>query len=38
VVKQLKQEADRLAEELNQLEQVKAVYEVKKSLYSFGEI
>jgi len=35
VVKQLKQEADKLVEEINQIEQVKSVYEVKKELIQF---
>jgi predicted CopG family antitoxin len=35
VIKQLKQEADRLAEEINQLEQVKAVLDIKKELIQF---
>jgi Uncharacterized ACR, COG1753. len=35
IVKQLKQEADRLVEEIKRLEQVKAVYEVKNELIQF---
>jgi predicted CopG family antitoxin len=35
VVKQLKQEADKLVEEINQLEQVKEVYTVKSEIMQF---
>lgn len=35
VVKQLKQEADRLVEDINMLEQVKAVLDIKKELMQF---
>ena len=35
VIKQLKQEADKLVDEINQFEQVKAVYEVKKEFIQF---
>jgi predicted CopG family antitoxin len=35
VIKQLKQEADRLVEEINQLEQAKSVLEIKKEVMEF---
>jgi len=35
VIKQLKQEADKLVEEINQLEQIKTVLDIKKELIQF---